>query len=110
MEEQIKVRDWIVARIVKIEEGVVDSKVGCMIREWACDMVTDSGVTSSVPDRTLTSERHVVAAFKKTQTLNGHALASDADSQKAFASLSSTSSSTLRHHQRVLDVPALATC
>ncbi len=27
MEEQIKVRDWIVARIVRIEEMVVDSKV-----------------------------------------------------------------------------------
>ena len=27
IEEQIKVRDWIVARIVKIEEMVADSKV-----------------------------------------------------------------------------------
>ncbi len=27
MENQIKVRDWIVARIVKVEEDVVDSKV-----------------------------------------------------------------------------------
>lgn len=53
MEEQIKVREWIVARITKIEEDVVDSKVSHLDAQAIPLVLSDSRADCSTVARYL---------------------------------------------------------